>query len=128
VEVRGDGFFVFVLFADLLAAAIAFVDFATAKALFFAAQSGSCFLKNFQRGVLFFALSYVLVKCEFENTTVLSKKKKRPFLLRQGCNVSFFFDRRLKNQRAHRHRHRQLHASRTSSGEEHPPPLARKEY
>ena len=82
MEVRGDGFFVFVLFADLLAAAIAFVDFATAKA-FFAAQSGSCFLKNFQRGVLFFALSYV-VKCEFENTTVLSKKKK---------NVRFYYDK-----------------------------------
>ena len=86
VEVRGDGFFVFVLFADLLAAAIAFVDFATAKA-FFAAQSGSCFLKNFQRGVLFFALSYV-VKCEFENTTVLSKKKK---------NVRFYYDKGVKN-------------------------------
>ena len=28
MEVRGDGFLVFALFADLLAAAIAFVDFA----------------------------------------------------------------------------------------------------
>tara|TARA_B100000073_G_scaffold3292_2_gene2726 strand:+ start:3368 stop:3652 length:285 start_codon:yes stop_codon:yes gene_type:complete len=90
VEVRGDGFFVFVLFADLLAAAIAFVDFATAKALFFAAQSGSCFLKNFQRGVLFFALSYVLVKCEFENTTVLSKKKNVRFYYDKGVTYLFF--------------------------------------
>ena len=53
VEVRGDGFFVFVLFADLLAAAIAFVDFATAKAFFVRGTKRELFFEELSESPIF---------------------------------------------------------------------------
>ncbi len=49
MEVRGDGFLVFALFADLLAAAIAFVDFAATTRSFLQHKALVVVFEDFRR-------------------------------------------------------------------------------
>ena len=83
MEVRGDGFLVFALFADLLAAAIAFVDFAATTRSFLQRKAGVVF-EDFRRVFVRSFVAHLRVYSRIINVNSKIRdgfvKKKSPFL------------------------------------------------